>query len=543
MDTSRAPVVVFGFLGTTLDGGSGPKRWDRWRPSVDLCRQPDLFVSRLELLIQPSERDLTLAAQVRADVAQVSPGTEVVLRELPLVDPWDFEEVFGALHDLLRSYPFEPEREDYLVHITTGTHVVQICWFLLTESRHAPARILQTRPPASRGGGDPGGYTTIDLDLSRYDRISTRFARERAEGLSFLKDGIDTRNASYNQLIERIEKVALLSERPILLTGPTGAGKSRLARRIWALKHARRKVEGELVEVNCATLRGEQAMATLFGHTRGAFTGAVQARAGLLKAANKGVLFLDEIGELGLDEQAMLLRALETGQWLPLGADRELQSRFQLIAGTNGSLREAVAHGRFRHDLLARIDLWSFELPGLAERPEDIAPNLEYELDRFTADSGRRVSFNHEAREQFLAFATSGRARWPGNFRDLHAAVARMATLSEGGRITRSEVDEEQERLRSRWAGSPQAAEAVDLTALLGPTELDRFDEVQLAEVVRICRRADSLSEAGRELFAASRARRRSVNDSDRLRKYLARFGLSWERVHGRQGIDEISSP
>ena len=127
--------------------------------------------------------------------------------------------------------------------------------------------------------------------------------------------------------------------------GPTGAGKSKLARRIYELKKTRQRVTGAFVEVNCATIRGDAAMSTLFGHVRGSFTGALRDRPGLLRAADGGVLFLDEIGELGPDEQAALLRAIEEKQFLPLGADREVRSDFQLIAGTNADLAAARADG------------------------------------------------------------------------------------------------------------------------------------------------------------------------------------------------------
>src|SRR5439155_20463350 len=183
-----------------------------------------------------------------------------------------------------------------------------------------------------------------------------------------------------NRLIERIEHVAIASKAPLLLMGPTGAGKSQLARRIYELKKARHQISGPFVEVNCATLRGDAAMSALFGHVKGAFTGAVQSRPGLLRTADKGVLFLDEIGELGLDEQAMLLRAVEDRTFFPVGSDKEVKSEFQLIAGTNRNLGGRVKSGEFREDLLARINLWTFALPGLRERPEDIAPNLQFEL-------------------------------------------------------------------------------------------------------------------------------------------------------------------
>src|SRR5690606_29133174 len=122
-----------------------------------------------------------------------------------------------------------------------------------------------------------------------------------------------------------------------------------------------------------------QAMSALFGHVKGAYTGAARDRPGLLRAADQGVLFLDEIGELGADEQAMLLRAIEAKRFLPVGTDREIESDFQLIAGSNRDLGRAAVSGGFRDDLLARINLWSFPLPGLRERPEDIEPNLTYE--------------------------------------------------------------------------------------------------------------------------------------------------------------------
>src|SRR4030095_7720389 len=130
--------------------------------------------------------------------------------------------------------------------------------------------------------------------------------------------------------------------------------KSQLARRIYELKKARHQVTGAFVEVNCATLRGDAAMSALFGHVKGAFTGALKDRAGLLRAADGGVLFLDEIGELGRDEQAMLVRALEEKRFSPFGSDVEVSSDFQLIAGTNRELLPAVREGRFREDLLAR---------------------------------------------------------------------------------------------------------------------------------------------------------------------------------------------
>jgi transcriptional regulatory protein RtcR len=529
----RRPLVIVGFLGTILDQAKrGPSRWEKWRPTVSLCQHENLLVDRLVLL--HARRFQGLADQVAQDVRQVSPETEVRLENVELTDPWDLEETYGALRDFARRAAFDPTREDYLCHITTGTHIQQICLFLLVESRHFPARLIQTSPPAriDDARAEEPSYTIIDLDLSRYDSIARRFQKERIEGLSFLKGGIETRSPAYNRLVERLEQVAIAARDPVLLCGPTGSGKSHLARRIYELKKARRQVAGELVEVNCATLRGDAAMSTLFGHVRGAYTGAAEVRAGMLRKADQGVLFLDEIGELGVDEQAMLLRAIEDRTFFPVGGDKEVRSDFQLIAGTNRELASQVAQGRFREDLLARINLWTFVLPGLRERAEDIEPNLEYELERVGDARHQRLSMSREARERYLAFARSPEARWTGNFRDFGASVRRMATLCEGGRISVKEVDEELERLRAQWRdGNDDPLAALLPAARLAA--LDRFDRVQLEEVVRVCRQSRSLSEAGRQLFAASRAARTTTNDADRLRKYLARFALTLPALQG----------
>ncbi len=519
-------------LGSSLDQAKrGPSRWDKWRPSVALCQHEDLLVDRF-VLIYP-RRFEGLARAIKEDIAQVSPETDVVLENIEIADPWDLEQTYGALRDFARRYPFDPAKEDYLVHITTGTHIAQISMFLLAESRHFPARLIQTSPSQRDAAGT---FSIIDLDLSKYDSIAARFHQEQKEGLSFLKSGIETRNAAYNRLVERLEQVAIASRDPVLLCGPTGSGKSQLARRLHELKKARRQVAGELVEVNCATLRGDAAMSTLFGHVRGAYTGAAEARAGMLRKADKGVLFLDEIGELGVDEQAMLLRAIEDKTFFPVGSDREVQSDFQLIAGTNRDLGAQVGAGRFREDLLARINLWTFVLPGIRDRPEDVAPNLEYELERVGGARNLRLTLSREARDRYLTFGRSAEALWSGNFRDFNASVRRMATLCEGGRISVADVDEEIERLRAAWRSDRAPTEdgtSGIVERLLGPklSSFDRFDRIQLDEVVRVCRTARSLSDAGRVLFAASRAEKSQPNDADRLRKYLARYGLTLQAI------------
>lgn len=526
--------VLISLLGTQLDSVRPHQRWERWRPNVALCQQEDLLIDRFELLYESNFS--TLAKSVKEDMHHVSPETEIRGHEVQLGNPWDFQDVYGALYDFVRDYPFNLDEENYLIHITTGTHVCQICLFLLTESRLLPGKLIQTSPPKRPNQGAQGTYSIINLDLARYDQIAARFAKDLEESLAFLKSGIETRNPTFNSMIEEIESVAMNSKAPILLMGPTGAGKSQLARKVYELKKSRSQLSGNFVEVNCGTLRGDAAMSALFGHIKGSFTGALNDRPGLLASANKGMVFLDEIGELGLDEQAMLLRALEEKRFLPLGSDTERESDFQLISGTNRDLLKEVKAGRFRSDLLARINLWTFEMPGLKDRREDIAPNIQFELDRFAQENGRTVRFNKEALNRYQRFAESSESSWPGNFRDLNASITRMATLAGGRRINNDLTESEINKLRQLWReeNADPGPHSDTLESFLTPAEIDaidNFDRPQLAHVIETCQSSKNLSEAGRRLFNISRSKRKTANDADRIRKYLEKYNLNWERI------------
>lgn len=521
--------VAIGFLGINLDNGKGASRWERWRPSVDLCRQDDFQVHRFELLSDSKHQ--AIAEQVKADIALISPDTEVVIHNMDIHNPWDLEEVYEALFDFAETYTFDPEHEGYLLHITTGTHVAQICLFLLNESRFIPGKILQLSPPRRRDRGGAGQVSVIDLDLSKYDLIADRFEKQREADTAFLKSGIPTRNPAFNAMIDEIEQVAIRTTHPVLISGPTGAGKSRLARRVYDLKKRRHQIEGEFVGINCATLRGDTAMSALFGHKRGAYAGATKDRLGLLRKAHKGVVFLDEIEALGLDEQAMILRALEDQSFFPVGGDSEVKSDFQLIVGTTADLTELVATGEFREDLLARINMWRYHLPGLKDRREDIDPNIAFELAKFSAEHNRKLTFNKEAKQAYLAYAMSGQARWTANFRDLAASITRLATFAKGARIDLSAVQKEIERLKQGWrlaADSPEEESLLSVLPAEAIAEIDPFDRPGLANVIQVCRTSDNMSDAGRKLFAVSRLSRATKNDSDRLKKYLAKYGLDW---------------
>ncbi len=516
--------VVIGFLGTQLDMG---KRRE-WRPTIQLCQHPDFPVDRLELI--HDSRHYHLACTVAAAIGRASPQTEVRLVNLNMADPWDFQEVYGKLYDFAAGYGFDEDRERYHVHLTTGTHVAQICWFLLTESRHIPARLIQTGPPRD-GGAPQGTLDVIDLDLTRYNALQRRFEVARREHSALLLGGVETRSPAMLALAERLDLVAGTTDAPIFLVGQPGTGKSALASRLHELKLIRRRVKGRLVQVNCATLR-DGALPALLGQRR---SGTGTDRAGFLREADGGVLFLDQIDELPSEAQAAVLQVLETGRYCPLGSEAEVSTRFHLVASASLDPGTLVRSARLRADLHARLSQWVFRLPPMAERREDIEPLLLHLIAESERQLDRKTGFNGDALARYLRFARDPASPWPGNLRDLEASAHRMAVLAERGRVTLAMVEAEIAHLKAQWAAAGDDPDADLLAEVLpDPEALDVFDRVQLAAVIRLCRQSASLSAAGRQLFASSREGKTSQNDADRLRKYLARFGLDFAGLGAR---------
>ncbi len=176
--------------------------------------------------------------------------------------------------------------------------------------------------------------------------------------------------------------------------------------------------------------------------------------------------------------------------------------------------------------------MWSYELPSLAQRKGDIAPNIDYELTKYGTRYNRKISFNKEARDAYLKIALSGEAKWQTNFRDLTASVTRLCTFAGGSRFGLDLVEREIERLQKTWRNAAADPTEGLLLSVMGHNripEIDLFDRPGLANVIKICRASGNLSEAGRKLYAVSRTQRKSTNDSDRLKKYLEKYGLSWK--------------
>ncbi len=214
--------VVIGFVGSTLDQGKKPERWQRWRPTISLLMHDDLVVDELVLL--HDRRNASLIAHLQQDAFEISPQTKITGHKVNIRDPWDFSDMYGALYDFVKSYPFDTDNNHYLLHITTGTHVAQICWYLLIDAHYLPAKLIQSSPTGKQQ--PEGEYRIIDLDLSRYAALTQRFEHEQSENWQQLKANIATKNKGFNQLIQEVELVATRSSAPILIMGATGVGKS-----------------------------------------------------------------------------------------------------------------------------------------------------------------------------------------------------------------------------------------------------------------------------------------------------------------------------
>jgi DNA-binding NtrC family response regulator len=239
------------------------------------------------------------------------------------------------------------------------------------------------------------------------------------------------------------------SDAAVLVTGEHGAGKDVIAR--WIHARSRRSAR-PFVPVNVGALAAGVFESELFGHVRGAFTGAVAERAGCFELADGGTLFLDEIGTLSLDHQAKLLRVLQSGEFSPVGSTKTKRADVRVVSATNATLTEEVATGRFREDLLYRLNTVEVAVPPLRSRPEDIVALARHFLERMAQRYGRKdLSFSDAALERLSSHS------WPGNIRELAHAVERGALMAPTGKIEPEDL---------ALSGAPSAARALESMTL-----------------------------------------------------------------------------
>jgi formate hydrogenlyase transcriptional activator len=234
-------------------------------------------------------------------------------------------------------------------------------------------------------------------------------------------------SAALKRVLDTVEQVAT-TDATVLITGETGTGKELIAR---AIHRRSPRARGPLVKVNCASIPDTLLASELFGHERGAFSGAVERRKGRFEQAHGGTLFLDEIGELPQDMQVLLLRVLQEREFERLGGTSTLQVDVRLVAATNRNLPEDVRAGRFRSDLYYRLNVFPVHVPALRERPEDIPPLVAHFADKYGSRFGRKIS-----RIERKALDVLQEHSWPGNVRELENTVERAVILARGGTLT-----------------------------------------------------------------------------------------------------------
>ena len=382
------------------------------------------------------------AAQNRAFVdwlARVE-APPVHLRPAPLDDPTDY----GAIHAAaVRAMDFARETfgadTDLSVHISPGTPAMQAVWVLLAKTRY-PAELIQSH--------EKTGVRTVSVPFDIAAEYVPALLRDADDKLARLTAGLPPEAPEFDRIIGRSPSMDRARTRArriaphdvtVLIEGESGTGKELFARAIHAESRRRR---GPFEEVNCGALPEGLVESLLFGHTRGAFSGAVGPHAGHFEAAGGGTLFLDEIGELPLAAQVKILRALQERTVRRLGSDKPVAVDVRVIAATNRDLRADVAAGRFREDLYYRLATGVIRLPPLRERQGDLTPLI----DHFLAAANRKFADQPGVEQKTLSPPARNlllRHPWPGNVRELQATIDRLVLWAPDATVTADDAREE----------------------------------------------------------------------------------------------------
>ena len=427
------PAIILAWIGQTdLDCAAGRRPGLGPVAGVVAARRFDALVL---LSNYPAVRN-------RAFVSWLEDGgaPAVHLRSEPLDDPTDYRAIHGAVvraMDFARD-EFGPDA-DLTVHVSPGTPAMQAVWVLLAKTRF-PAELIQSH--------EETGIRPVSIPFDIAAEYVPALLRDADEKLARLTAGLPPKAPEFDDIIGRSPPMRMAVARArrvaphdvtVLIEGESGTGKELLARAIHA--ESRRR-HGPFEEVNCGALPEGLVESLLFGHTRGAFSGAVRAHAGHFGAAGGGTLFLDEIGELRLDAQVKILRALQEKTVRRLGSDQAIRVDVRVVAATNRDLRAEVAAGRFREDLYYRLATGVLRLPPLRDREGDLTPLV----DHFLAAANRKFADQPGVEQKVLSPTARNlllRHPWPGNVRELQATMDRLVLWAPGPRVTADDVRQE----------------------------------------------------------------------------------------------------
>lgn len=334
-------------------------------------------------------------------------------------------------------------------------------------------------------------------------------------------DGLIWRSPAMARLLARAARAAQVSDVPVLISGESGTGKQLLAELIHRLDPKRNAKR--FLCVNCSTISGTLAESTLFGHVRGAYTGATQERRGHFRAADGGVILLDEIGELDITLQPKLLRALQCGAIMPLGSDDEVHVDVRVIAATNRQLAALVEEGRFRLDLYQRLNVITLEIPPLRERPEDIPGLVRFFVKKY-ADYCRQPieSIDPKLFDRLSACSLSG------NVRELENVVRQMLAFKSGGStLTLDDLAATHLKLDENQPDAPRDNAAVLGEMIDAACRLIESSAMTLPQLISVCE----------ELVLRNTLERRDVTSAELAR----RLGLSRRTLYNK--ITKYSLP
>jgi DNA-binding NtrC family response regulator len=325
---------------------------------------------------------------------------------------------------------------------------------------------------------------TVAAGIKRRRKEEERQTLRRAMSRAVDRGGIVGRADIMQQVFRMVDQVAP-ARSTVLITGESGTGKELIAK---AIHEASPRAQMPFVTVNSSNIPSELLESELFGHTRGAFTGAVAAKKGLFEVADGGSIFLDEIGDIPPETQVRLLRVIQEREFTPLGDTTPRRVDVRIVAATNIDLKEAVKQGTFREDLYYRLSVVPIELPPLRDRREDILPLAQHFIRKYNEENGRQVS--EQIAPDVLALMEA--YMWPGNVRELENAIERAVVIAPGNEITRDCLRSEISDPQSARAGAREGASALSVPDI--GRGINFYDEVRRFEIDLIRRALDQTS-------------------------------------------------
>lgn len=393
----------------------------------------DLRFERVVLLASYPKQD----CQLYSKWLQKRFDGEVKIPQCPLEDPTNHSAVLGEVDKVVKALRHENPNVDLTFHLSPGTPSMHAIWLLLAKSRY-PAKLVQS----VRGGG------TKEVELPNELTINFRpeILRTSKDDLERLSEILPEGTPKFDEMIYGCESMTLAVVRsqlvaptdfPVLLLGETGTGKELFAK---AIRLASNRRHNEFINVNCSALPSDTIESELFGHERGAFTSASSQTQGLFLAADKGTIFLDEIGDLPISAQAKLLRVLEDGEIRRVGGTDTQKVDVRLIAATHKDLAGMVREGSFREDLLRRIDVGVIHIPPLREREGDLPNLIDHLWEKIEGKLERRIGYQHrilsKAARSLLSVQT-----WSGNVRELNSVLVRAGLWATGENIDEQDIE------------------------------------------------------------------------------------------------------